>query len=206
MTRATLLRFLLAMPLLVAPLAWAVPARANPSVAAATQFIKQAGAQLAAELNAPGSVAEKRPALVAFMNKVVDVDEVGQFCLGRYWQVATPAQRQEYLKLFRVALTNAVVTRLGSYQGGVGLTVGRADPLADGVHVATRITRPGSAPYDVTWVVGGTDAAPKIVDVIAEGVSLRQTQRSDYASYLQRHGGKVQALIAALQRLVQRGG
>lgn len=202
MTRATLLRFLLAMPLL----AWVVPARANPSVAAATRFIKQAGAQLAGELNAPGSVADKRPALVAFMDKVVDVDEVGRFCLGRYWQAATPAQRQEYLKLFRVALTNAVVTRLGSYQGGVSLTVGRADPLADGVHVATRVTRPGSAAYDVTWVVSGTDAAPKIVDVVAEGVSLRQTQRSDYASYLQRHGGEVQALITALQRLVHRGG
>lgn len=138
---------------------------------------------------------------------VVDVDGVGRFVLGRYWRTAMPQQQEEYLRAFRVALTNAVVVRLGDYGGGgVGLEVVRAEPAGDGVHVATRITKPGSPPYNVTWVVDGTDAQPRIVDVIAEGVSLRQTQRSDYASFLQRNGGDVGTLIQALQAQVARGG
>ena len=45
--------------------------------------------------------------------------------------------------------------------------------------------------------VGGQ---PRIVDVIAEGTSLRLTQRSDYASFLQRNGNNVAALISAMRR------
>lgn len=201
-TRSFLLRLIAAAPLLLA-----LPARAAPSPQAAASFIQKAGNEMAADLNAPGPVASKEPVLLNFMNRIVDVDEVGRFVLGRYWRAATPQQQQQYLQLFRTALTNAVVVRLGDYQGGgVGLKVVRAEPAADGVHVATQITKPGNAPYDVTWIVDGTDNQPRIVDVLAEGVSLRQTQRSDYASYLQQHGGNVEALIQALRTQVARGG
>ena len=185
----------------------ALPARAEPSPQAAATFIQNAGSEMAADLNAPGPVVTKEPKLLMFMNRIVDVDEVARFCLGRFWRVATPEQQQQYLQLFRQALTNAVVVRLGDYSGGgVVLTVVRSEPAADGVHVATKITKPGNEPYNVIWVVDGTDGQPRIVDVVAEGVSLRQTQRSDYASYLQQHGGNVEALIHALQAQVSRGG
>ncbi len=202
MTRSFFLRLIAVAPLLLALPAWAVP-----SPQAAAGFIQQAGNEMAADLNAPGPVAVKAPMLLGFMNRIVDVNDVGRFCLGRFWRTATPQQQQQYLQLFRQALTNAVVVRLGDYQGGgVTLKVVRAEPAADGVHVATRITKPGNEPYSVTWVVDGTDQQPQIVDVVAEGVSLRQTQRSDYASYLQQHGGNVGALIQALQAKVGRGG
>jgi phospholipid transport system substrate-binding protein len=54
----------------------------------------------------------------------------------------------------------------------------------------------------VQWVVDEVDGHPKIVDVVAEGTSLRLTQRSDYGSYLQQHGDSVDALIAAMRRQV----
>lgn len=201
MTRSFLLRLLATLPLLLA-----LPVHAAPSAETAAHFIQQAGNELAADLNAPGTVAAKRPALVAFMGRIVDMDEVGRFVLGRYWRSATPQQQDEYLHTFRVALTNAIVIRLGNYAGGVALAVVRAEPVADGVHVATRITKPGSPPYNVTWVVDGTDEQPRIIDVVAEGVSLRQTTRSDYASYVQHHGGNVSALIQAMRAQVARGG
>jgi phospholipid transport system substrate-binding protein len=201
-TRSFFLRLLAALPLLLA-----LPARAAPDPQTAASFIQQAGNELAAQLNAPGTVAAKRPAIVALMERVVDMDGVGRFVLGRYWRTATPEQQEQYLQVFRQALTNAVVVRLGDYSGGgVGLEVTRAEPASDGVHVATRITKPGRASYDVTWVVEGTDGQPRIVDVIAEGVSLRQTTRSDYGSFLQRNGGNVGALVQALQAQVARGG
>ncbi len=201
-TRSFLMRLLAAAPLLLA-----LPARAAPEPQAAASFIQQAGNELAAELNAPGSSAAKRPGLVALLNRVVEVDDVGRFVLGRYWRAATPQQQAQYLQAFRVALTNAVVLRLGDYRGGgVGLAVTRAEPAPDGVHVATQITKPGTATYTVTWIVEGTDGQPRIVDVVTEGVSLRQTTRSDYASYLQQHGGDVGALIQALHAQASRGG
>jgi phospholipid transport system substrate-binding protein len=52
----------------------------------------------------------------------------------------------------------------------------------------------------VQWVVDSSTGSPKIVDVVAEGTSLRLTQRSDYASYLERHGNDIGQLLAALHR------
>ena len=57
------------------------------------------------------------------------------------------------------------------------------------------------------WLIADVNGQPKIEDVIAEGTSLRLTQRSDYVSYLQHNGESVQALINALrQQLAQANG
>ena len=56
------------------------------------------------------------------------------------------------------------------------------------------------------WVVEGTGGAMKVVDVVAEGTSLRLTQRSDYASFLSRHGDSIPELLSALQRQLDNAG
>ncbi len=201
LTRSTLLRLALASPLALL----ARPARAIPDTAAATRFIQQAGQELAADLNAPGSVATRRPQIVAFINQVVDVTAIGRFCLGRYLRSATPQQLQEYLQLFQVTLTNAILARLGNYEGGVRIQVGRAEPYGDGIHVPTQVLRASGPAYNVVWVVDNPNGPPQIVDLMAEGVSLRQTQRSDYESFLGRNSGNVGALIQALQNQAARG-
>ena len=68
--------------------------------------------------------------------------------------------------------------------------------------VPTVITRPGQAPVNVQWKVSDSSGSPKVVDIIAEGVSLSINERDDYASYLAHHGNDVQALIDALTRQV----
>jgi phospholipid transport system substrate-binding protein len=78
--------------------------------------------------------------------------------------------------------------------------MGRTMPAEGMVAVDTTVTRPNQAPADVRWVVDEVAGQPKIVDVLAEGTSLRLTQRSDYASYLSRNGNDVQALIDAIRR------
>jgi phospholipid transport system substrate-binding protein len=65
------------------------------------------------------------------------------------------------------------------------------------------VDRPNSAPATVEWVVTQPAATPRIVDVIAEGTSLRITQRSDYAAYLQRNGNNIDALLAAMKSQVE---
>ncbi len=75
-------------------------------------------------------------------------------------------------------------------------------PGQGGVAVHTVITRPNGQPTNVEWLVVTVGGAQKIEDVIAEGTSLRITQRSDYQSYLRHNGDNVQALIKALRHQV----
>lgn len=184
---------------IASPLAFG--AEADPAQAAA--FVKQAGVDLAGVVSGASSPADKEARLGAYMERVVDQDGVARFCLGRYWQVATPEQRTEYLRLFRKVLLRGVVNRLGDYQAGsVQVIVSKPVEKPDGTYVPTTVERPGNKPVDITWMVTANGASLHIADVVAEGISLRQTQRSDYASFLSRNGGNVGVLIAALKKQI----
>ena len=165
----------------------------------ATAFIQQAGQELVGVINGGAPAAERQVRLKEIVDRIVDVDGIARFCLGRYWRSATPAQRQQYLALFHQVLQRNIASKLGDYKG-VTFVVGRAAPREGAIGVATVVTRPGTAPANVEWLVSSATGSPKIVDMIAEGTSLRLTQRSDYASYIERNGSSVAALLDAMRR------
>jgi phospholipid transport system substrate-binding protein len=135
----------------------------------------------------------------------VDVDGVGRFCLGRFWRTATPEQQRQYLELFHRVLQVSITSKMGDYQG-VTFVMGRAQPRDSVVAVGTTVNRPGNPPAKVEWLVSMEGGSPKVVDVMAEGTSLRLTQRDDYVSYLSRNNNNIQALIDAMRQQAKQAG
>lgn len=178
--------------------------RAQPSDPAA--FVRQTGDALVHVVNGPSPDSVKRQELQQIVDRSVDVDSIARFALGPFWRAATPQQQQEYTRLFHGVLLNSITAKIGEYKG-VQFTVGRILPQEGSVAVQTVITRPNRPSTDVVWVIASVGGSPKIEDVVAEGTSLRVTQRSDYVSYLRHNGDSVQALINALrQQLAQANG
>lgn len=173
--------------------------RAHADIATdrAVAFVRQTGDGLVGVINSAGNNAQKRVALAQIMDRTVDVPDVARFCLGRFWRTATPQQRQRYLQAFHQVLVSNISAKLGQYEG-VRFTVNRAVPGQGGVQVDTTVLRPNQPPTNVGWVIANPTTNPKIVDVIAEGTSLRLTQRSDYGSYLTHNNDNVDALISAM--------
>jgi phospholipid transport system substrate-binding protein len=176
------------------------PARAQEdAVAAAVRFVTDTGNALIGIINGPGTLAAKQARLQPIIDRAVDVDGVALFCLGRFAREATPQQKQDYLSLFHAVLLKSITGKLGDY-AGVTLAIGRGQARDDGVVVSSVINRPNSQPANVDWLIANEGGEQKIIDVVAEGTSLRLTQRSDYNSYMSRNGDSVQALIDALRR------
>ena len=174
-------------------------ARAEAGTDAALGFVRSTAQAMLGIINSADSLAQKQARLQPLVDQDVDVDGIARFCLGRYWRSATPQQQQDYTKLFRAVLVNSISGRLGDYTG-VKIDIGKARAQDDGVVVNTTITRPNNAPASVDWLIVERGGQPRIGDMIAEGTSLRQTQRSDYASFLSRNDGNVQVLIDALRK------
>lgn len=183
----------------VAVFAAGSPVRAQ--AAEATAFVQQLGNQLVAVVNGPGGMAAKRARVEPLIEQAVDVEAIGRFCLGRFWRVSTPQQQQEYQRLFRQVLLNSIVGRLGEFQG-IGFDMTDTVERDGNASVGTVIRRPNQQPARVQWVVSRASGRPKIIDVIAEGTSLRLTQRSDYAAYISRNGNSVDALLQAMRQQV----
>jgi phospholipid transport system substrate-binding protein len=167
--------------------------------AGAEGFVKSFVDQLVAVVNGPQDQAAQQAALGPIIDQNVDVNAVARFCLGRFWASATPAQQAQYVTLFHRVLLNNISGHLGEYKG-VTIELNGSHPQGGDTLVASVINRPNNPPANVQWVVSTSGGSPKVIDVVAEGTSLRLTQRQDYSSYLVHHNNDIDKLIAALGR------
>ena len=130
-----------------------------------------------------------------------DFDGVGiaRFVLGRYWRSAGADEQQEFVKLFEEYVAFVYTARLANFGGETFKTRGsRSD--GDGVIVSTDVISPGStSPLRIDWRLVNDNGRYKINDVIVEGISMAVTQRSEFASIIQRNGGQLRGLIAMMR-------
>ncbi len=183
------------------------PARAadDDTQAKARAFIEGLADQAVQALTnaaVPREEREKRARVLLRENFAVPT--IAQWVLGRYWRVATPAEQQEYLNLFEDLIVVTYVDRFTRYSGE-RLRVTRSVGMGEtgDVNVFSDITNPGGSPIDIGWRVRTRDGSMKVVDVSVEGVSMGQTQRSEFASIIQNNGGQVSGLIAEMRRRLQ---
>ena len=204
LTRRDFLVFTTAAGLLAglgAPGAWAQ----NANSSAISGFVNTFARELTAIVNGPQPAAQKKAALGPVIDRNVDVAKIARFCLGRFWASATPAQQAQYTTIFHRVLLNEISGHLGEYRG-VTYSMGGETSQGANTLVGTTINRPNAPAANVQWVVDSSSGSPKVIDVVAEGTSMRLTQRSDYASYLSRHGNEISALLTALQQQLANAG
>ena len=134
------------------------------------------------------------------------VKTIGRWVMGRYWRKATDGERAEFLDLFENLLVSIYVDRFANY-AGVTLTITKTATKGDAdIIVYSKILRPDGSPLvRVDWRVRKRKGGHKIIDVIVEGVSLGQTQRSEVASVIRKNGGKIQSLLDELRKKVSNG-
>ncbi len=187
---------------LAAPLwAWQ-PATAEDSEDAARVFIETMADKAVAALTKVDVPREERVRRFrSLLHEHFAVNTIGRWVLGRYWRAASEPQREEYLKLFEELIVSTYVDRFTRYSGedfAVTRTVRNSDR---DTLVFSVISRPqGAEPISVGWRVRGHEGQFKIVDVVVEGVSMGQTQRSEFASVIRRNGGTVEGLLRQLRR------
>ena len=191
--------------LILAGSTWLSTGAKAQAVAKAMAFLQQTGDQLVAVVNGAMAPAAKRQALAQIIETAVDVNGVAQFCLGRFWRLASEDQQRRFIAAFHEVLVTNISAKLGEYKG-VRLTVEHGRQQDDDAIVTSVVERPNNPPANVDWVIEQPATAPRIIDVIAEGTSLRLTQRQDYASYLTRNNNDVNALINAINQQTAQNG
>jgi len=133
-----------------------------------------------------------------------DVAEIGRFVLGRYWNVASPDQQQQYQKLFATYVVAVYANRFSQYSGEK-FTVAGSQPTPDGASVASQIIRPnGGPPINIVWKIAKEGNGFKIRDVVAENLSMTVTQRAEFASVVERGGGGAAGIDALNNTLKQK--
>ena len=139
------------------------------------------------ELKKAAKTAERRAMIRKVANEVFDFAEISQRSLARHWQARTPADREEFVRLFGDLLEQSYISKIERYSGEKIQYVGEVVD-GDQAIVKTRIVtkQRTEIPVDYrTFLKGGRWRA---YDVHIEGVSLVANYRTQFNTVIQRTG------------------
>jgi phospholipid transport system substrate-binding protein len=146
---------------------------------------------------APGSGSEA--ALGRLLDRDFDVPLIARDALGPAFQRMSEAERGEYLALFREHVILSVVRQVVLSPVQDVVIIEARDLSGPDALIGTRVVDSQGRVRLANWRVRLEGGAPRIVDVVVDGVSLAQTRADELRSVLQRNGGEAAALIAALR-------
>ncbi|PYM17925.1 MAG: organic solvent tolerance ABC transporter substrate-binding protein [Candidatus Rokuibacteriota bacterium] len=147
-------------------------------------------------LKSEGRSAERRDAVRKVAMDIFDFEETSKRALGPHWRERTPAEREEFVRLFTDLLEHSYLSKIESYQGEkisyLGETV-----QDDTATVKTRIVTPKRTEIPVDYRMGRKDNRWLVYDVIIEGISLVGNYRTQFNKVIQTQS--YQALVEKLR-------
>ena len=176
-------------------------ALASPAYAAdpAADLVSTTAAQ-AIDIIKTTTGAQRQAAIQQVLQTRFDLPYMAQTALGAHWAKATPEQQARFVKATETAEAKAYAERFGQYSGQT-LAIGKTTARPNGVWIVdSRLNQSNGQPIKLEWEVREAGQGPRITDVKIEGVSMVMTRRSDFNSYIQSHGGKVEPLIEELEK------
>ena len=201
--RAILSAGALVVAIATAPRVVLAQGRGATAVPAAETFVAGLGRRGITTLIGPGtSDVERSRRFRQLLVENFDLPTIGRFVIGRYWSIASEAERVEYMSLFTDVLVATYANRFADYQQGERVLVSGSRSTSEGdIIVTSDVARPGqSAPSKVEWFLRRDGSSFKLVDVRVEGISMAITQRDEVAAIISRGGGRVAALLQSMRQ------
>ena len=142
----------------------------------------------------------RRAALRDAASEIFDFTEITRRSLGRHWQTATPAEREELTQLLAALLERAYMGRIEQYSGE---RIVMAGETVDGdlATVRTRLRRKGGIEIPVDYRLYRAGDRWLAYDVAVEGVSLIANYRAQFNRIIQR--SSAQALVGRLRATLE---
>ncbi len=145
-----------------------------------TEELKRQTDQVLKVLRAPDlTPAERRAAVRDLAIETFDVTETARRALGPHWQQRSPAERDEFVKLFRDLLEQTYVSRIDEY-GGERLEYVAERVDGDAAIVRAQIVTKAGTAVPVESRLNNRGGRWLVYDVLIENVSLVGSYRSQF--------------------------
>ena len=137
------------------------------------------------ELKKAGKGQERRQAIRQIANDILDFEEIAKRSLGRHWQMRSPAERDEFIRVFGELLERAYIGKIETYTGEKVAFLGDTIDGELGTVRTKIVTRQGTEiPVDYRMLRRGDRW--RAYDVVIEGVSLVANYRAQFDKIIQR--------------------
>lgn len=191
--------------LILSVLTFANAAVADINKDAAVQMVKNVTKEgIEQIINSNSSVEEKDRVFRKLFTENLDLDFIGKYVLGRYWRTATPAQKKEFIELYKEFNVKTWSKRFDEFKGKEFIFDGTTPANnPNQVFVNTSVPMQEGKPASVKWRVNDVNGKLKIIDIIIENVSLAQTARNEYTSFIAKSPKGVDGLLENLRAKIK---
>jgi phospholipid transport system substrate-binding protein len=156
-------------------------------------FVNTLGNKIIAVASDNGlKVNQRRDRLTDIINEVVDTNWISKFVLGKHYRVATDSQKEKFRKLYHDFMVNTYGPKFNGYNGEKFTITSVIND--NNYYTAKCIFYPknGEPDINIDFRVRKNTTSNKpqflIFDVVAEGVSLIETQRSEFGTVISKDG------------------
>jgi phospholipid transport system substrate-binding protein len=146
---------------------------------------------------------QRRDQFQGFLLSLTDIRAISEYTLGQYRRTASPADLSAFDDAFKNYALAVYQTYFDKFSGQT-LQVTGSYPLGPNEAVVKTVmidpAKPNDPnPLEVDFRVANEGGRPAVIDFSVSGVWLRETERSDFTSYLGQNNGSVPALIGVLK-------
>lgn len=147
----------------------------------------------------PESIEQRRVELRRAADSLFDFTEMGRRVLGRHWADRTPAEREEFVKLFTDLIARSYIGKIDHYAGEtIAYTSERVD--GDEASVQSRVVTAKGTQIPVEYRLHRVNDGWSAYDVFVENVSLVGTYRSQFDRII-----RAESFASLLKRLRDKG-
>ena len=131
---------------------------------------------------------QKKQKIIDITDKSSDTKWIGRFVLGKHYKTASEEQRKNFMELYREFMINTYGPKFSDYDGKK-FSVNSVEKQSGFYLVKSEfIPKNSNSVIFIDFRVRESDGVFSIVDYIAEGVSLIETQRSEFNSSINEKG------------------
>lgn len=178
------------------------PAAYAGSAEGAQSFIDGVAKEVLDVLKTDKGKDQKMSAMEGIFSSAVDIPQVGKYVLGKHWREASAEQQKAYIDAYQPFVIRNYAGKLTKYSGQ-SYKLKNARASGSDYVVTMEILDPGNPSVFVDYRVRDYGSRYRVIDIAVEGVSLSQTQRSEFNSIVSSKG--IDYLITALQNKVKQG-
>ena len=113
------------------------------------------------------------------LNPIFDYEEMAKRALGTHWRRRTPAEQEEFVKLFRDFLERIYSDKVDLY-GGERVRFGRELIDKDFAQVESTIIKPKGEELAVIYKLRQLNGQWKVYDAVVENISIVNNYRSQF--------------------------
>jgi phospholipid transport system substrate-binding protein len=131
------------------------------------------------ELKKQQNEGKRRAALEKAIGTIFDYGEMAKLSLGVHWRERSPAERQEFVKLFKTLLENSYAGKIESYNNEK-ISYVKEHVEGDNAEVKSKVVTAKREEFTLDYRLKKDGGKWMVYDVVIEGVSLVANYRSQF--------------------------